>query len=131
MEQVTLWHEDIYEALATDIQACGGNKTVGHCLWPEKSPSKAGADLSTCLNRARSEKLSPEQLVLVIGMARAAGSYATINFIADTTNFEKPVPVEPEGEHARLQREFNTRARDLQKMLERMETLGQRRPKAV
>lgn len=126
MNQVTLWHEDIYEALGTDVQAAGGNKTVGHVLWPEKSPCKAADHLSNCLNRTRNEKLDPEQVILVIGLARKAGASCTMNFICTAADFEQPVPVEPEDEMARLQRDTIEMGKTLQATLTRLEEISKR-----
>ncbi len=57
MNQPMLWHEDIYEALGTDIQALGGRKKVGTLLWPEMTPQAAGDKLSRALNTEHAEKL--------------------------------------------------------------------------
>lgn len=66
MQQDSLFHEDIYDALGTDIKHIGGAKKVGVMLWPEKSADKAGENLNNCLNRTRPEKLDPEQIMFIV-----------------------------------------------------------------
>ena len=105
MEQTPLFFEDVYEAIKTDVMALGGAKAVGLILWPEKK-EKAGDYLNTCLNRARPEKLDPEQVELIIKLAKEAGSYATRYFQCDNTGFTRPTPIEPEDERAKLERDF-------------------------
>ena len=105
MQQPQLFHEDIFEALRTDIMALGGFKAVGLVLFPDKE-HKAGDYLSTCLNTTRPEKLDPAQVHVIKKMAAKVGSYATVFFECDGCNLSRPEPIEPEDERARLQREF-------------------------
>ena len=125
MNQQKLWHEDIYEALGTDVQALGGNKVVGAKLWPEKSPDKAGEHLSNCLNRTRNEKLNPEQVIFIITEARKITSLASMTFISKTSNFKDPEPIEPESENARLQREFIQAAKVVEGIAKQIEYIQQ------
>jgi hypothetical protein len=127
VQQQSLFHEDIYEALATDIQSLGGKKTVGSLLWPEKSPDKAGELVANCLSRSRPEKLDPEQVIFIINRARQIKSAASINFIASTTDYETPRPIEPEDEMAKLQREFIQMAKVQQVALQKIEHMSQLR----
>lgn len=125
MMQAALWHEDIYEALGTDIQALGGNKKVGAMLWPEKSPDKAGEHLANCLNRTRHEKLDPEQVLFVIRKARGVGSYAAIWYMAEFGNFTRPEPIEPEDRKAKLQREYIEAAKEMRRIAEDIERVSE------
>jgi hypothetical protein len=106
VKQQSFFHEDIYEALSTDISAAGGPKVVGHKLRPTMKPDGAGEWLKTCLNRNRAEKLSPEDVMLIKRLAREVGSFAALTFEMSELNMTMPTPVEPEDERARLQREF-------------------------
>lgn len=106
MNQQPLFHEDIYEALRTDIGACGGSKKVGVALFPEKSADKAGELLNNCLNVTRPEKLSPEQMLLIKRLAKQHGSFATVLFECDDIGLTHPTPIEPEDQKAILQRDF-------------------------
>lgn len=124
MTQQTLWHEDVYDALTTDIRALQGNKVVGSSLWPEKSPDKAGEHLANCLNRSRAEKLDAEQIVYIISKAREVSSFATMYFIADAANFTHPEPLEPEDQIAKLQREYIEAAKDMKRIAKGLERLS-------
>jgi hypothetical protein len=101
-----LWHEDILDAIKADVVALGGPKSVGLALWPEKSAEAAARHLLDCINRDRNQRLTPEQLTLLIREARGVNSFCTIAYICSDANLSMPVPVEPEDERARLQREF-------------------------
>jgi len=124
VNQPMLWHDDVYEALGTDVQASGGNKVVGSILWAEKSPDKAGEHLANCLNRHRAEKLDAEQIIFIIAESRKHNSFATIWFIADQANFTKPEPIEPEDQKAKLQREYIEAAKSMQKIAAGIERLS-------
>ncbi|MFK5950901.1 MAG: hypothetical protein QM500_19285, partial [Methylococcales bacterium] len=82
MEQLALYHEDIYEAIRTAIQALGGAKKVGSSLWPDKSPDKAGELLNNCLNVTRNEKLDPEQVLFISRESRKIGCHAIAEYYA-------------------------------------------------
>lgn len=122
--QQPLFHEDIYEALRTDVMALGGFKRVGAVLWPELAADKAGERLNACMDRARREKLDVEQLMLISRMAREMGSYATVFFFAEDCGFSRPTPVDPEDERSRLQKEFIRAVKTLGGLQEQMDRAG-------
>lgn len=124
MQQEKLFHEDIYEALRTDILACGGFKAVGCVLWPEKAADKAGENLNNCLNRTRPEKLDPEQVLLIQKLAKNRGAFASLYYQTDEIGMTRPLPIEPEDEKAKLQRQFIEAVKAQQAMLSRMERLS-------
>lgn len=123
MQQNKLFHEDIYEAMKTDVQASGGAKKVGCALFPEKAADKAGELLNNCLNADRPEKLSVEQIILLKKIAKQHGSFATVFFECDEIGLSHPTPIEPEDEKARLQREFIASVQMLEKIRGRMQAL--------
>ncbi|HEY1772467.1 MAG TPA: hypothetical protein VGH91_04665 [Gammaproteobacteria bacterium] len=125
MEQISLIHEDIYEAIRTDVMALGGTKKVGVMLWPEKSADKAGELLANCLNRTRSEKLDPEQVLFIVCEARRIGGYAIATFQNERANFKAPEPIEPEDERARLYRQVVGAAEIFKDAMARLERLPQ------
>ena len=131
MQQNELFHEDIFEALRTDIMALGGMKKVGHMLWPDKAPSKAGENLSSCLNESRPEKLDPNQVLFIKREAKQVGSFATQYFESDEIGMTRPTPIEPEDEKAQLEREFIEAQKNLTRMLGRIEKLSEPSLKAV
>lgn len=105
MIEQALFHDSIHEALRDVVMACGGYKAVGRRLWPEKSVEAAGRLLADCLNDARSERLAPEQVLLLLRMGREAGCHAAMAYLAGEAGYQA-IPVEPEDEKAKLQREF-------------------------
>lgn len=123
MEQIPLYHEDVYEAIRTAVQALGGSKKVGSTLWPDKLPDKAGELLNNCLNHTRPEKLDPEQVVYLIGQAQKIGVHSIVNFIGTTCNYSF-TPIEPEDEKAELQKQFIESMKIQKALIERMEALS-------
>lgn len=121
---LSLFHESLADALRECIVCCGGTKAVGGKLWPEKDADVAGRLLADCLNDAKREKLSPEQVLLILRMARAKGCHAGINYIARHLGYEDPKPVEPEDERAKLQREFIETGKAMARMAQRIEALS-------
>jgi hypothetical protein len=99
--------ESLNDALIACITAAGGSKQVGPALWPEKAPESAQRMLLDCMNEDRPAKLSPEQVLLVLRLARAKGYHDGMNFIAADLGYGTPVPVEPRDEVADLMRAFN------------------------
>lgn len=112
-QQTALFHEDIWDALRTDIMSCGGMKVVGLTLFPEKG-AKAGDYLSTCLNPARPEKLDVEQIMVIKRMAKQHASFATHRFEESDLGMTAAQPIEPDDEKARLQRDFITAVQSLE-----------------
>ena len=112
--------ESLNDALIACITAAGGSKQVGPLLWPEKAPDSAQRALLDCMNEDRPAKLSPEQVLLVLRLARAKGYHGGINFIADDLGYGTPVPVEPRDEVADLMREFNASVEMQSKLAEKI-----------
>lgn len=104
--QSPLFVESITDALREVVRSCGGPKIVGCQLWPEKTPDAAARTLSDCLNDARPEKLSPDQVLLLARMGRGRGCHAVLAFIAAECGYAPPTPIEPEDERAQLHREY-------------------------
>jgi len=124
MHQDSLFHEDIFDAVKTDVMAIGGAKKVGAMLWPEKSADKAGEHLSNCLNRLRAEKLDIEQVMFIARQAREVGSHATMTFFASDCGFSVPQPVDPADERAELQRQVVAAAADFKTLVARLERVS-------
>ena len=120
----SLFHESLPDALRECVQSCGGHKAVGTLLWPEKGADVAGRLLADCLNDAKREKLSPEQVLLVLRLARERGCHAGMNFIARDAGYSDPQPVEPEDERAQLQREFIEASKHFTRLAAKMERLN-------
>lgn len=118
--------ESLNDALITCIKAAGGSKQVGPKLWPEKAPDAAQRMLLDCLNEDRAAKLSPEQVLLVLRLARACGCHDGMNFIASELGYGTPVPVEPRDEVADLMRAFNDSVSQQAQLASRIEKAASR-----
>jgi hypothetical protein len=113
--------ESLNQALVECVKAAGGSANVGPKLWPEKSREAAQRALLDCLNEDRPAKLSPEQVLLVLRLARAKGFHDGMNFIASDLGYGTPVPIEPRDEYAELQKAFIESVKQQQGLVERME----------
>lgn len=115
--------ESFNDALIECVKAVGGSKVVGPKLFPEKSIEDAQRLLLACLNDDRPEKLSPDQALYILRLARAAGHHSGVEFLCSTLSYSNPTPIEPKDESAQLQREFIEATRQMAKLAERIESL--------
>lgn len=118
--------DTLNDALIACIKAVGGSKQVGPLLWPEKAPDAAQRLLLDCLNEDRPAKLSPEQVLLILRMARAKGFHGGMNFIAGELGYGTPVPMEPRDEVADLMRAFNDSVAQQASLADRIEKAASR-----
>lgn len=119
--------EDINDALREAVRQLGGHKKVGPKLWPELLEEQAGNRLRDCLNPDRREKLSPEQVLLIVRLAREAGYHSVMAFMAFSTGYEPPRPVEPGDQEAELQRKFIDAVEGLQQIQKQLQRVQQMR----
>lgn len=119
-------YDTLNEALIDCVKAAGGSKQVGPLLWPEKAPDTAQRMLLDCLNEDRAAKLSPDQVILVLRLARAKGHHAGIGFILDDLGYSPTQPVEPRDEAAELQRQFMDVMNKAESLVQRMERASSR-----
>ncbi|RIX74457.1 hypothetical protein D3H34_27380 [Acidovorax cavernicola] len=82
------------------------------------------------MNDDRAEKLSPEQLLLVLRLARQRGHHGGMNYIAGELGYGTPVPVEPRDEIADLQRQYIEAARSMARMADKIDRLNSGAPHA-
>ena len=94
------------DCLVEAVKALGGSKVVGPMLWPEKMVDAAQRHLLDCLNPERPAHLTPEQAILVMAKARAAGNHQLAGWLMDHLGYAAPVPVEPKDELADLLRQY-------------------------
>lgn len=94
------------EVLIECVKAAGGSKLVGSKLFPDLLIDQAQRKLLDCLNDDRPHRLTPDQVLLVAGMARANGCHAFMAHCTARLNYQAPVPREPAEELADLQRSF-------------------------
>lgn len=129
--QGSLFVDDIYVALNDVVRALGGYKRAGSAMRPELPADQAGRWLSDCLNRAKREKLDPDQVMWLLGKGREIGCHVAMHFIATTSGYAEPVMVEPEDEIARLRRQFVEAVEVQSHLVERMERLAGAASKAT
>jgi hypothetical protein len=125
MHQPALFHDSIFDALGTAVQAAGGVKRVAAALWPTLATEAACARLRGALNPEHAQKLCPLELVAIGRLARVAGDSSVMRYLAAEWGFAEPQPIEPEDQRAQLQREFVESVRKLEQIrtrLERVET---------
>lgn len=111
-------------ALVECVKACGGSVKVGPKLWPELLGDAAQRKLLDCLNDDRPAKLSPDQVLLILRLARAKGCHIGMEFICGDLGYAAPVPIDPRDEQAELQRQFIESTQKLAAMAARIELLG-------
>jgi hypothetical protein len=120
MEQTLLFVADIYDALSDVVRACGGPKRVGCELRPEKPADEAAKWVKDCLNRERRERFTPDHVHWLLRRGRAAGCHTLMQWLATDCGYAEPVPVDPEDERARLQRDFVEATRSLMRLSEKL-----------
>lgn len=118
--------EDLNGALLDCISACGGSKTVAAALWPEKTPDAAQRQLLACMNDTRPEKLSPDQVLFVLRLARRAGHHGGMEYICAELGYATPTPTDPRDEVADLMRCFNESVARQAAIAERIEKVADR-----
>lgn len=121
MQQQTLFFEDVNEAIKALVQYLGGPKKVGPMLRPELTIDAAATYMRDCINHERREKLSPEQLILLMKKGREAGCHVLMGFMADDAGYKTPEPLEPLDEAAELMRQYIATAEAMKTIAARME----------
>lgn len=118
--------ESLNQVLIDCVKAAGGSAIVGAKMFPEKTPLSAQRTLLDCLSEDRPAKLSPEQVLLVLRLAREKGCHDGMNFIADDLGYGTPVPIEPRDEVADLMREFNASVEMQSKLADKIQKAAAR-----
>jgi hypothetical protein len=118
--------DSLNDALIEAVKAAGGSANVGAKLWPEKPPQHAQRALLDCLNEDRPAKLSPEQVLLILRLAKARGHHGAIGFILQDLSYSPTAPIEPKDEAAELQKQFIAATQAMQELSRRMESLTAR-----
>lgn len=122
MNQLGMFHEDIYDSLRDVVRALGGFKKVAPLLFPAKN-GNAESYLKDCLNTNRRETLDPCEVVLLLKWGREVGCDSAINYICDSAGYKRPEPVVPEDQAAELQRAYIESVKYQRQLIERMEAM--------
>ena len=121
--QQQLFNETLTDALTDLVNQLGGAKKVGKELWPEKMVREAGNQLLNCLNPEHAQKLSLEQIDLILSMAKQKNCHTIAKYIGDRYGY-KFIPIKPEDEKAELYHAFIKATEDMQVITKRMEKLN-------
>lgn len=122
-QQVPLFVDSVYEGFDALVLGCGGYKKVAAILWPTLPVDRAARDLADCLNPDNARKLSLDEVMLLLQLGRSQGVHIAAAFINERAGYAPPVPVDPETEKQRLQREFVAGVAQLSKIGERISKL--------
>lgn len=116
---------DWNDALDGVVHALGGYKKVGVMLRPElgAKPLAASQWLRDCLNPEKPERLNPDQVVLLLRLAKAEDYHAAKHWLDAEIGYEQGRPLKPEDEAASLQQRGADLVRELRAITERMERL--------
>lgn len=119
--------ETVWDALKAMVNAAGGPKVVGHKVYPAKSPDDARVALLNAINPDRPEKLDPEQMLLVLRLAREAGFHAGKHWIDDDCGYAASDPIEPDDQAAELARVIAGAGEQLRRATDALERLQGRK----
>lgn len=123
MDQQPLFFDDANDALRTVVQALGGSKVIGAKLWPDKAPDAAGRLLADCLNPSKPEKLSLDQVLLLLRWGHDVGCHAGMQFLANEAGYAI-TPITPEAERDRLADAILEGARTLDRAVKAAERIS-------
>ena len=115
--------ESVNDALIEAVKALGGAKCVGAMLWPEKAPDVAQRLLLDCLNPERPARLTPDQLLYLLRLARQRGYHDALGWILDSLGYQPTTPRAPVDEAAELQRQFVEATRIMSGIADRLARL--------
>ncbi|HRC61608.1 MAG TPA: hypothetical protein PLX85_00105 [Dehalococcoidia bacterium] len=120
--QAVLFHDSIADAIGTAIAAIGGPKKAGGALWPADPVARSEARVRSCLNAERAEKFSPDEVMQLARLARAAGDHSIMNYLAAELGYEIR-PLDPQDQMAALQQQYIDAARSIRSIAERIERI--------
>jgi hypothetical protein len=128
VNQPSLFHDTIYDALGADISAAGGFKVVAGKLWPAEANSTQ--KLRNCLNADQPHKLAPDEVLQIKRLAYEHGSTATVDYEAQQLGYQT-VWVDPKDEADELRREVRDLLATVTRKLDRIERADERALRAV
>lgn len=124
---------DWNDALDGVVHALGGYKKVGTMLRPEWQgrPEAASQWLRDCLNAEKRERLDPDQVLMLLKLAREAGFHAAKYWLDSEIGYQRGQPLNPRDELAQLQRQYLEGVHALRDVADRMERLARSPLQAV
>lgn len=121
-ESARLFYDDLNDALRVVSQALGGSKVTGCRLWPDKAADAAARHLSDCLNPSKAEKLSPDQVLLLLRWGHEIGCHAAMQYLGQQAGYEV-VPISPDAQKDRLADAILEGARTLERAMRMAEQI--------
>lgn len=118
--------ETLNDALIECVKAAGGSANVGRKVFPEKSPDAAQRALLDCLNEDRPAKLSPDQVKLILKLAREKGFHGGIAFLLSDLGYAPTTPIEPQDELAELMRAYISATESMSETATRVDGIAKR-----
>lgn len=116
-------NESITDALIECVKACGGSKAVAAAMWPAKGVEAGQRHLLACLNVERAERLSPDEVLHLLRMARDVGCHAGMHYLCAALSYSEPTPIERRDEADELRRQVLAMGAQLQRALARIELI--------
>jgi len=121
--QQPLFYESVHDAFRELVRVLGGAKAVGSLLWPGKSMQDAATRLLNCLDHNRPEKLSPEDLLVLLKKGRERDCHVVMEYLAAECGYAAPMPLDPGDELAELQRRYIESVSEQKHIVDRLERL--------
>jgi NAD-dependent oxidoreductase involved in siderophore biosynthesis len=125
VNQSTLFHDTVYDAIGADIAAAGGFKVVAGKLWPSEGSATASAKLRNAINPDQPHKLCPDEVLAIKRLAKEAGSTATVDYEAMQLGFQVTW-VDPADQAEELQRRIADGMDTLTKMVGQLQKVQER-----
>ncbi len=126
--------ESMNEMLIACVKASGGSKVIGPILFPDKvKTNKDTSEINTepaqrwllnCLDEGRAEKITPDQALLIMRLAREKGKHIGIGYLCESLGYSMPNPIDPADVKARLQIEFIEAVNKLDSIKAKLQTNG-------
>jgi hypothetical protein len=124
--QPELFHETFIDAIREVIEALGGAKKIGPQMRPEKSTDAAARWVLDCLNPDRDHRFDPDQVRWLLREGRRIGCHSAARFLMREAGYADPVPIEPDDERAKLQRDFIDAVSVVNAIAKRLDRVGER-----
>lgn len=117
---------DWNDALSAVIHALGGFKKVAVVLRPElaEKPESAGQWLRDCLNSEKRERMNPDQVFMLLRLARQKDYHAAKFWMDAELGYEQGRPLSPKEEAANLVHRCHELAHDLRSSIDRLERIS-------
>lgn len=118
---------DWNDALDGVVHSLGGYKKVGVMLRPELEAKAIAAAqwLRDCLNPDKAERLNPDQVFLLLRIARNEGYHAAKHWMDAELGYEQGRALKPQDEAVDLTKHCADLARELRTSIDRLERLSE------